>query len=478
MATSRPSLGNLPEELLVQIIEYSTLEGFCYIPRDHVYRIRRVYSDLTSLSLVCHRFHRLATPFLYQGISLYDGHPHSSDNKEYSIVPPCPRALALHRVLRDNPPLRSMCLDLEMVFDDEAEITDEDFRVANDLVSWLGRTQSLRLYGGFPWGGSDSGQRENTLGLIYYATRSMTNLKEFLLDMGNDTNEGLSLLEAMEYINFPSLEILSMTGNGHSEDWRPMPSSNSEEPRTAPFTCLSLAYCKDSVEAIEKCISWPKDLVDFTINTSGNEEVAHLSLMDAQSWLLNHKETLKYAYIDLLGHNQGIQEFDASIFPRLESLTLSRTQLNDDVGDGVQNNLCWESSHPDRLLPPNLKTFGMSFGILGCCLINNFGDKEVSWLRQLGQAAASRQSSLETIDILFQPWSEYPHKYGNYPDDHGYPWDRMSGLRDELAEYGISLIYTPAPWTKEEWEERIAKWLKGSARARFEHQSGHEQGYY
>lgn len=121
-----------------------------------------------------------------------------------------------------------MCLDLEMVFDDEAEITDEDFRVANDLVSWLGRTQSLRLYGGFPWGGSDSGQRENTLGLIYYATRSMTNLKEFLLDMGNDTNEGLSLLEAMEYINFSSLEILSMTGNGHSEDWRPMPSSNSE----------------------------------------------------------------------------------------------------------------------------------------------------------------------------------------------------------------------------------------------------------
>lgn len=227
-STTRPSLGNLPEELLIQIIDYSTLEEFCYTPRDHLYRIKRVYSGLTSLSLVCHRFHRLATPFLYQGISLCDGHPHSSDNKEYSIVPPCPRVLALHRVLRDNPPLRSMCLDLEMVFDDEAEITDEDFRVANDLVSWLGRTQSLRLYGGFPYEGAYTGYRANTLGLICNANRSMTNLKEFLLDMGNDTNEGLSLSEAMEYINFPSLEILSMTGNGHSEDWHPIPGSNSK----------------------------------------------------------------------------------------------------------------------------------------------------------------------------------------------------------------------------------------------------------
>lgn len=247
-----------------------------------------------------------------------------------------------------------------------------------------------------------------------------------------------------------------------------------QEPHTAPFTSLTMTYCQDSVEAIEKFVSWPENLIDFTINTSRNEEVTHLSLMDAQGWLLNYKETLKYVYIDVLGHNQGIQDFDASVFPRLESLTLSRTQLNDDVDDGVPNDLRWEASHPDRLLPPKIKTFGMSFGILGCCLINNFGDKEVNWLRQLGQAAASRQSSLETIDILFEPWCAYPHKYGNYPQDDGYPWDRMSDLADELAECGIYLTYTPSPWPKEEWEATMAHWRNASAADWWTHQIAHE----
>lgn len=119
--------------------------------------------------------------------------------------------------------------------------------------------------------------------------------------------------------------------------------------------------------------------------------------MDAQRWLSNYKDTLEYMYIDLLGHDQGLY-FDASIFPNLKGLRLSRTQLNDEDDDGWNTDLRWEPSHADRLLSSNLKTFGMSFGILGCCLINNFGEKEVNWLRQLGQAAARRNSGLETID--------------------------------------------------------------------------------
>jgi hypothetical protein len=125
----------------------------------------------------------------------------------------------LHKVLQDNPPLRSRCLSLEIIFDDDAETTDEDYRVANDLISWLGQTRSLRLYGGFPAEGGYTGRRADTLKLISIANRSMTNLKELLLYMENDTTEGLSLAEAMAYINFPSLEILTMIGNGHSKNW-------------------------------------------------------------------------------------------------------------------------------------------------------------------------------------------------------------------------------------------------------------------
>ncbi|KAK5796764.1 hypothetical protein VI817_006048 [Penicillium citrinum] len=104
----------------------------------------------------------------------------------------------------------------------------------------------------------------------------------------------------------------------------------------------------------------------------------------------------------------------------------------------------------------------MSFGILGCCLINNFGEKEVNWLRCLGQAAKESGSRLKTIEILFNPLSAYPHKYGNYPEDYGYPWDRISGLKGELAKSGISVVYNRPPWTKEEWEGKIARWLAAS----------------
>ena len=228
----------------------------------------------------------------------------------------------------------------------------------------------------------------------------------------------------------------------------------------ASFTSLTLKYCKDTPEAIEKFLSWPQTLTDFTINTSGNKLVCHISLRDAQSWLSIHKNTLESIYIDLLGHNQGLY-FDASIFPNLSSLRLSRTQLNDE-DDTWNNDLRWEPSHANRLLSPNLTTFGMSFGILGCCLINNFGAKEVNWLRCLGQAAKERKSRLKTIEILFNPLSAYPHKYGNYPEDYGYPWDRISGLKKELEKSGISVVFNRPPWTKEEWEGKISRWLAAS----------------
>lgn len=208
---------------------------------------------------------------------------------------------------------------------------------------------------------------------------------------------------------------------------------------------------------MEKFIAWPKGLVDFTINTSGNRLVGDVSLEDAQRWLSSHSDSLEKVYIDLLGHDQGLKNFDISEFPSLESVMLSRTQLNYQ-DDDLQNDLRWESFHSNRLLPSSLKTFGMSFGILGCCLINNFGEKEVNWLRQLGQAAASPKSNLQTIEILFNPQSAYPHKFGNYPNDQSYPWDRMSELSGELAKCGINLVYDPPPWTKKEWEGKIARW--------------------
>lgn len=92
-------------------------------------------------------------------------------------------------------------------------------------------------------------------------------------------------------------------------------------------------------------------------------------------------------------------------------------------------------------------------------MINNFGSKEVHWLRCLGEAAARRKCGLEKIEILFDPLSAYPHKYGSYPEDYGYPWDRIGELQRDLEKVGIGLVYNSPPWTKEEWEGKIARWL-------------------
>ncbi|KAJ5085586.1 F-box domain protein [Penicillium argentinense] len=457
MTSPGRSLSTLPEEILSQILDQSTLNGTTL--HAGVQHPKRVYSELRALALVCRRIHRLVTPLLFEGITFYHEYVCPSCIKDRSIVPPCRRALALHRVLRDNPPLRAKCLSLDIIIDDTADTSDEDFQVANDLITWLTRTRSLRFYGGFHEGVSE-GQRANALALIRNASKGMVQLKEFLLDGDEFNSRGLSLAEAMENISFPSLEVLAMISNGPSDpaDLRRMLSS--KKSRGAPFTSLTLKYCKDLPEAIEQFVYWPKQLVDFTVNTSGNKLVSRVSLRDAQKWLSIHKDTLKYLYIDLLGHDQGLH-FDASIFSRLEALRLSRTQLNDE-DDRWNNDLRWEPSHADRVLSPKLQTFGMSFGIMGCCLINNFGDKEVNWLRCLGKAAASKRSALDTIEILFNPLSAYPHKYGAYPEDYGYPWDRISGLQAELARYGIDLVYNSPPWTKEEWEAMISRWLSES----------------
>lgn len=204
----------LPEEILLQILDQSTLNSTTI--SDGAYYPKRIYSELRSLTLVSQRFHRLATPLLFEDITFYHESSAPSSIKECSIVPPCSRALALHRVLKENPLLRSRCLALEIIIDDEAETTEEDFHVAADLVQWLSRTRSLRFYGGFHEE-TTKGQREYALSLISRASKSMSELKEFLIEGHEDTYCGLSLAESMEYIDFPSLEILAMTCNGPSD---------------------------------------------------------------------------------------------------------------------------------------------------------------------------------------------------------------------------------------------------------------------
>ncbi|KAJ5647590.1 hypothetical protein N7490_003962 [Penicillium lividum] len=333
------------------------------------------------------------------------------------------------------------------------EINEEDFQVVNDLICWFTRLRSLVLVGGF-YSKAPEKIREHTLSLIH-RTGNLGQLQSLKIegDMWDETG-GISLAETVKYVNSSSLETLEISGTGLSDTAIIPEMLLPHVARSASFTSVKLRGCKDYPKAIAAFIHWPKELVHFTINTSGSF-VSDMNLHDIGMCLSIHKETLKTIYIDLLGFPHGLS-FNASNFPLLEVLRLSRTQICEDPWN---REFEWNPVYADLLLGPSLHTFGLVFGVMGHSLINNWGHKEEEWIRQLAIAAWKRKAPLKTIEITFSPVSPYPNlKQGTYSDwEYVYPWDRMDKLGVQIQRYGLTLEYTAPPWTKEEWLSQVHK---------------------
>ncbi|KAJ5083800.1 hypothetical protein N7456_013227 [Penicillium angulare] len=435
-------LAQLPDELLAEILNWATLTGDAAQLRPR----KRDYDAIQSLSRVSQRFHRVVTPFLYEEIRF--AHPTLCQR---CMVPPMAKARKLHRLLQLNPALRPLCVSLYIDIDDSGANTEENFQILDDMVSWFTRLRSLVVVGGFFSKGPER-VRERTLSLIH-RTKSLKQLKEFKIE-GNMWDEigGVSLAETVKYANSDTLQTLEISAAGLSKPSAISEMLSPQISRSASFNSVRLMGCKDYPEAIAALIHWPKELVHFTINTSGSF-VSDMNLHDIGMCLSVHKDTLKSIYIDLLGFPHGLS-FNAANFPQLEVLRLSRTQICEDPWN---RKFDWEPVYADLLLGPNLHTFGLVFGVMGHSLINNWGHKEEEWIRQLAKAAWKRKAALKTIEITFSPVSPYPNlKQGIYSDwEYVYPWDRMDKLGNQIQRYGLTLEYTAPPWTKEEWLSEV-----------------------
>ena len=166
-----------------------------------------------------------------------------------------------------------------------------------------------------------------------------------------------------------------------------------------------------------------------------------------QSWLSNHSHTLKTIKIGYLSTNGGDNKhiFDATLFPNLESLTLSRWQM------GHSGTLLPFDANNEKLLAPKLRVFGWDFHIYDQHTESwsDFGEGEVAWLRQLAKCASVRKAALKTIEIGFRPW--------DWDFVEEYPWSRMVSIRDELREgNGIDLVCDTPFMPEGEW----LKWRK------------------
>lgn len=163
-----------------------------------------------------------------------------------------------------------------------------------------------------------------------------------------------------------------------------------------------------------------------------------------QSWLSIHSKSLKTIDIGYLSRNGGENKhlFDATLFPNLESLTLSRWQM------GYPGELTPFTAESANFLGPKLKFFGWSFHIYDqhSESWSDFGEKEEAWLQELGEHAIARKAALKTVKIGFRP--DYWARVGR--DE--YPWDRMDKIRDELLRPNrMDLVYSTPIISKEQW---------------------------
>jgi hypothetical protein len=162
-----------------------------------------------------------------------------------------------------------------------------------------------------------------------------------------------------------------------------------------------------------------------------------------ESWLMVHKETLKHISIGYLSNRGSNRLFNATLFPNLEFLQLSRWQMHLPVQFSAED---------ANVLGPRLKIFGWDFNIYDQHSESwtDFGEPEASWIRELAKIAIARKAALKTIKIQFSP-----DRWGT-AETMGYPWDRMNSVRDQLLRpNGIDLIYNEPELSKEGWLEHI-----------------------
>jgi hypothetical protein len=196
-------------------------------------------------------------------------------------------------------------------------------------------------------------------------------------------------------------------------------------------------------------IQWPAQLEHFKFGSFySNPWMMNYPMF--QAWLSSHSESLKSINIGYLSRNGGENKhvFDATIFPNLESLTLSRWQM------GFPGGLQPFTMETAKLLGPKVKLFAWSFSISDqhSESWDDFGEQEEEWIEQLGKHAIARKAALKTVKIYFSP-----DFYGVMESD-GYPWDRMDKVRDRLLRpNGIDLIYSAPPITKDDWLKKLAE---------------------
>jgi hypothetical protein len=424
-------LSSLPNELLLGIFGLATKP------------------DMLSLSIVCHRFHHLVNPLLYQSLGLIIGWRAQFDADDdlehgcYGLVPGQRWPLRLYRTLRQNPALRQHCRELHLSLESSERLGYLNLSHAVDVVTWLENAVCLRLTKTVDEGRDYTG--EETWALIRAVTQHR---KGALQDLHLFGYLGLRLTEACLILaELPNLKALHLDGVWDSSDmllsqnaWRADPSLS------LSLSSLSIGCYHDSRENLRQFLVIPAQLEHFTFTGSTDVDSEHHSTPTFPflvSALSRHMTTLRTLAIHTYYVLSPVPA-DLSRFTSLNELTLSLSTTG-----------TAQDSVAEILTAPSLYKFRWAISDWQRQDLFGFGASEENWLRCLARAAATGGSRLREIELDWRPTRTDGPPFSRRPTNKPeiYPWARLEGLRQELIQdHGkncISLSWSPPTVAKE-----------------------------
>ncbi|KAK3377086.1 hypothetical protein B0T24DRAFT_235111 [Lasiosphaeria ovina] len=430
----------VPDELLAQILElvlaYPTRSWWAP-------DFDKFFRTSVSVMLVCRRFRRLATPYLYRHVEVAAG----------SVGPNFPAASPratrhLHRTFSQDPSLRRYCRILHVHF--AASDSEAPWQIVDDLATWLVGTQHLLIDGAFDPGDWDdwpfsirrtvrSGHNlKRTWDFIRTAFRNMASLEEVSIRTGNGLLSLWTIIHNLRHA--VHLRVVSLAGVSCTGSTLP---DNAFQTRSALITSLRLSNFQDGPENLRRLLLFPAKLEEFSFASFRLDRTGPWNLSVVASALSPHKSTLRSLLVGSLGEKSGsLTGVDLSEFTRLEELSLSYWATGSEAGTEAQ------------LLAPGLRAFSWSFHLEDQQSESyfDFQEPQEKWLRTLVHTAVEERVPLRKLQITFVP-SDYGKPGEARPKE--WPWDCMDRVvGKEMQDLGVTLSHGEPTISRKDFLER------------------------
>ncbi|CAM1503149.1 Fc.00g079250.m01.CDS01 [Cosmosporella sp. VM-42] len=446
----KASILGLPDELLGPIL----LDAACFTPPSPFFEDGG-FGTAAALPLVCRRFHRHATPYLFADIYIRctgedSFYVTSAGDTIRKVVR---RTRLLHRTFRQNaslwPYCRKLTIDTGRFRQTPLASARESpmsnlLNIAVDFITWLTGTTRLWIYG-------QRLKASEVSHLLSLAVENLPGLKDLRLHdfygarfVLPQVFEPLTGLDPSACLRTLDLKGISKIGN--SLDWKRLRAKAG----AASITELNLSNFVQSLEVLEALVRWPAKLEKFSFRLpseypyAGDYAPSRYSLGGLQPILAVHKATLTHIQIREL-YSSGLERFSVADFPNLQSLYLS----HDLTGTNI--------TFVGNLVAPNLSKFhwDMTLEDQQCSeTLGSFAQPEEDWLRAFCTAAIHHKSALRHVYIQFRPES-YLYSSDREVVHKQYPWDRMDKIGREVQPHGITLLYNTPSVTRDEFQEMI-----------------------